>query len=329
MNMKLTNHIQIPKLGINAHFVDRHLMSYGHPSRRFKLTSSFPPVVLPIDWTKGNSLNFPIDGNDQYGDCLYAAPCHMDNTWTGNVGIESTFNESTIISDYLKLSGGDHGLNEQLIIPEWKKGLASNPTATILDAMDVDPTNQQLCHSAIYLFGGIIFMLDVPTAWINNFNTGYIWDVPTQANRNNGHATLWNGVESNGNYKVQTWGTYGYITPAGVEVCNPTGFIVFSMRWFNAQGIAPNGMHYSQLSELWTEAGGIGLPPSPFPPTPIPVPPVPPVPPVSIPDVGIYTHNKTIHAPGYTLNNGSFDQHKISIMLQGKVIITPKDWLPI
>ena len=48
-------------------------------------------------------------GNDRLGYCMYAAACHADNTFTGNVGSESTFDESTLEPAYEPLSGGDNG----------------------------------------------------------------------------------------------------------------------------------------------------------------------------------------------------------------------------
>ncbi len=325
----ITNHVEIPKLGITAHFVHRQLMKKGHPSKRFKLTPSFP-VAKPTDWTKSNSIDFPILGNADYGDCLYCAPLHFDQTMTANVGVESSFDESVVISDYLKLAGGqDTGLDQDMIIPAWKQGLASNSKVSILDALDVDPIDTAMIQSAIYLFGGVIFMLSVPDPWINNFETGYVWDIPAYPNPKNGHAVLWNGIDSNGRRKVQTWGTYGYITQRAVSICDPTAFTVFSMRWFNAQGIAPNGMHYIQLSKLWTMAGGIELPPSPFPapvgPTPIPTP----TPTPTTFDVGINIKNRTIFAPGYTLNGSVFDANKIVVQTNNKMILTPRGWTPI
>ena len=45
---------------------------------------------------------------------------------------------------------------------------------------------------------------------------------------------------------------------------------------FNASGIAPCGLDYPTLAQLWTTLGGSALPPSPFPtPGPVPVPPGP------------------------------------------------------
>lgn len=286
MTAPILKRIPLPKRGHMAHFHDRKAMKAGHPSRSFRLPAgkALPPVTLPVDWTKGNALSFPMDDNDTLGDCMYAAACHGDNTFTGNVGTESVFDPKTISSAYLALSGGDNGLDEGQIVGEWEKGLCGNAQASILDALDIDPTNPQLMAVAIQCFGGVQFMLDVPDAWINNFDTGVIWDAPATADQNNGHGVWLNAVDTNGDYKVQTWGTYCWLTPKGVPVCDPSAFVVFSLRWFSAQGIAPNGMTYDQLAALWVQCGGKQLPPSPFanPPIPTPTPtpsPVPPSPP--------------------------------------------------
>lgn len=266
----------LPKRGHFAHFHDRQKMKAGHPSRSFKAPAGgLPTPTLPIDWTKGNTLSFPMDGNDTYGDCMEAAAAHADNTFTGNAGTESQLAESALVQQYLAASGGDNGLDEQTLLNScWKPGLGGVAAATYLDALDIDPTNAQLMQAAVNLFGGSLFMLDVPDAWVQNFDTGAVWDAPATADQNNGHGVWWNGVDENGNYNVITWGSHCWITPAGVKVCDPSAFIVFSLRWFNSQGIAPNGMSYAQLAALWVQCGGNALPPNPFP-APAPTPPAP------------------------------------------------------
>jgi hypothetical protein len=278
--MANTKQMLVPQLGQLAHFTDREAMRNGHPVRRYKLYNgatnhALPAATLPIDWTKGDSLPFLMYGNDRLGDCMYAAGAHADNTFTGNASVESTFDEATLEKDYLALSGGDNGLDEGQLVGEWKKGLCSNPAASILDALDVDPTDAPLVQSALELFGGVLFMLAVPDAWVNNFRTGAVWDAPARANPQNGHGIWWNGVDAAGRYKLQTWGTHGWITPAGVAVCDPSAFVVFSLRWFNSKGIAPNGLSYDQLAAYWVQAGGKTLPPWSGPINPPPPPPPP------------------------------------------------------
>jgi hypothetical protein len=326
MTIKIpTRKVFLPKLDRHAHFTDRTPMKGGHPVlRRYKLyngenNQALPPATLPIDWTKGGTINYPYDDNDTLGDCEYAAAEHQDNTWTGNVGpTQSVFNDTATKEAYLALSGGDNGLDNGTMIGAWESaGLAGNADAKILDALDIDPTNAPMVASAMFEFGGVQFQLAVPTAWINNFKTGYIWDagpgiVAVEAN---GHAIHWPRILANGNYGIETWGTYGEITPAGVKVCDPTAFVCFSLRWFNAQGYAPNGRHITQSAALWLQAGGKQIPASIInsypPPTGPVVPPTPVTPtvgptPAPTPTPGPTPTPSPTPAPG-TVTEAQFD----------------------
>ena len=249
----------LPNLGISVRFQNRQAMKLGHPPRQFRLSGAYPAVPLPIDWTRNDTLVFPLDGNNVYGDCMYAAACHADNTFTGNNGTESSFGLNAIIQDYLQLSPNDTGLNVGQITGAWRNGLANIPAASISGVLSMDPTDAAAMQAAIYFFGGVFFMLSLPDAWLS-FDNGTIWDAPAVPDPAKGHAVWWNGVDGNGNYKLQTWGEHGWITPAGVRVCDPSCFVVFSMRWFNAQGIAPNGLTYTQLGDLWEQFGGFPMP---------------------------------------------------------------------
>jgi len=236
----------------------------------------------------------------------YGAPVGLNQNavMPYNGGVQKAFGVPLSV---LSVSGGDNGLDEGTLVPAWEapgiQGVTTGGVASILDALDIDPTNAALVQSAMFLFGPTFFMLDVPLRWINNFDPagGAVWDAPANPDPMNGHGVCWTGTDLQGRYRLQTWGSYVWITPAGVARCDPSGFTVFSLRWFNAAGYAPNGYHYTQLAAFWVAAGGKALPPSPFPqpapptptptptPTPIPVPvppgpvPTPPLPPVPAP----------------------------------------------
>jgi hypothetical protein len=248
----------LPRLGFFGHFQKRETMKVGRPTRNFNLSGDYPHVSLPIDWTMNNTLAYPMDGNDQYSDCLYAAACHGDNTFTGNNGSESSFNVNTIIQDYLRLSGGDNGLNEGQIVSEWRRGLANTSDATILAVQNVDPNDKSAMQAAIYFFGGVVFSLALPDKWKDSVppEGGVIWDAPAVPDPKNGHAVWFDAVDVNGYYRLQTWGSYAWITPAGVAECDPGCFVVFSRRWFNTAGVAPNGLTFSRLAALWIQFGG-------------------------------------------------------------------------
>ena len=254
-----TKRVYLPSLGRIASLLDREAMRVGHPVESLRKPSTvLPKPTLPFDWAK--ALSFPIDGNDIYGDCMMAAAEHADNTFTGDNGTESSFNQSLTVSTYLALSGGNNGLNSGQIISAWEGGLPGVPTAKIMDALNIDTTDAELVQTAMWLFGGLFFTLAIPDTWYNNFSTGGTWDSPATADSNNGHGVWWNGVDANGHYRMETWGTYGWITPGGVKVCDPGGFVAFSTRWFNSTGKAPNGYTYNQLAAYWKDMGGKALP---------------------------------------------------------------------
>lgn len=285
----MINTVYLPKLDIHVKLMNRDAIRRGHPMRSIAPKGPLPTATLPINWYQ--SFDFPMLGNDQYGDCMYAAACHGDQTFTGNNGKESAFDEATVISYYKKLSGGDNGLDEGQLVGEWEKGLCGEPTAKILDALDFDPTNDDLLNLIVQMFGGFIFMLDVPNKWISEFDGSgdTIWDAPASPNPLNGHGVWINGVDTNGNKKIQTWGSSVWMTPEGLKSCDPSAFVVWSNNWFNAEGKAPNGHTHDDLAALWVQLGGKQIPPfvppgpdpnpNPIPPTPPPGP--PPTPPVT------------------------------------------------
>ena len=85
------------------------------------------------------------------------------------------------------------------------------------------------------------------------------------ADKSNRHGIMFNGVDVSGRYKFQSWGTWGWLTPEGVAACVPSAFAVATLRWFDPQGYAPNGLHYTDLALLWVQLGGNVWPASPFP----------------------------------------------------------------
>lgn len=259
------NPVQLPD-GRTVVFTHRSVMHWSRPMRAdFRAPAGLPKIQLPVDWSKGGSVSYPMDGNDQYGDCMYVAACHIDNTFTAQVGTESTFDLATLISHYKALSGGDNGLNESQITGEWTRGLCGDPNATIIDSLDIDTTDEDLTTAAIYFFGAVFFMLSVPNRWINT-NDGDVWDIPAHPNPFNGHGVCWVGVDAQGRKRLITWGGTRWLTQAGVSACDPSGFVVFSKRWFDpASGLAPNGLSYDQLAELWVACGGKAPPANPFP----------------------------------------------------------------
>ncbi len=249
-------------------------------------------VTLPIDW--GKEFAFPMDLNDTYGDCYYAAGCHGDNTYTANAGTESVFSLTSIRTRYFALSGGDNGLGDSDMQGEMSnRYLADVPAAKIVSWANIDTTDAAAMQLALSRYGVVYFTFAVAPAWIRNSSKGALWDANTYTANRNGHAVIFNGCDTSGKYKLQTWGVYVWMTPAAVRVCQPGGWVAFSARWFDAKGFAPNGTHIVDLAKQWQADTGKSIPAaviSSFPPPGI-LPPLPPTPPPGGKNYVTYTIN--------------------------------------
>lgn len=287
---------------------------------------SLPAPPPSFDWSLNRKIKFPLDGNDRYGDCFMAAICHASNAMTGVVtGTPDAFDQAAIIAAYLKLSGGDNGLNTDQVMPYWRNGILGGPHK-IWDFMQVSATNPYAQLLAGWQNGGLIFTAALPDAWVANPHPGAAWDSGpgVQSNPNNGHAMYISGKNLDGSLNVETWGFDQPIklTPAGLALCDPELFCVASPDWFDSNGKSPTGIDYATYATVWRQEGGGMLPnitpaPSPTPtPTPKPVP-FPPLPP------GVISVIQTQVDALFTQLETSLSGHPILkgmvVMLQGKV----------
>ena len=256
-------------------------------ARGLMVKATFKATALPAPpatFDHAGSTPMPMLGNDRVGDCFYASACHHDSLMTGGVGSPSAFDLTKVLKAYNRLSGGDNGLSDQEIQGEWKnRGLAEVADAKIFDWLYLDWNDLDAVDAALYHFPGSQFTFTVPQRWISNSGTGAEWDAPCPAN-NNGHAVLFAGRDEKKRKKLYTWGTYVWITRAGVKSCDPDGFVVASERAFDKSGYNANKKHVTEVDKLWQSAGGKAFPAAviakfppigPTPPDPTPVPPGP------------------------------------------------------
>jgi hypothetical protein len=262
--------VNLPKHGGSVVFtMTREEMRKGHPTARFlrPAAPTVPPVTLPIDWT-GNaaaSLQMPMDGNDQYGDCMVAMACHCDNvrTWMLGKGTESTFDVNALTQWYLNLAGGDNGLDEGTLLQGWKQGLVNNSAATVVDYLDIDVNDSALTRYAMDQGFDVCLMWSVPDAFLNDFQTGARFDSPGIPNPNNGHGTPLIDCGTDGDFRLWTWGGWCWVSPAFVASVEPGAFVVFSTRGFDPKtGLDAKGVHITQRAQTWQTCGGKAIPAS-------------------------------------------------------------------
>lgn len=264
-----------------------------------KLTAP-PATTLPIDCTGNATVSCPMDANDTLGICGLAMCDHVDGIRTygqGKAGFtEIHANLAALIAQYEKVSGGDNGTNEDnLVGPSgvWTAaggGLAGDPTAVVVDHLDVDVTNVPLAQYCLDQFYCVEMAWSVPDTFLQGFAQGTVWPAAGIPDDNNGHFTpladIGGPSDSSGNqslngfYRLWTWGSWAWVSPAFVASVQPECFVTFSALQFNkTTGLDSHGRHVSDQAEKWVLIGGnaqavaavvAAFPPKPAPPAAAP-----------------------------------------------------------
>jgi len=159
----------------------------------------------------------------------------------------------------------------------WMTGLAGDATATVVDHLDVDPSNVplvQYCHDQFY---GICQAWAVPDAFLQQFQQGAEFLSAMTPDMNNGHFTAMSDVRADGAYRMWTWGAWCWVSQAFVMSVDAQCFATFSALQFNAQGFDSHGRHVSDVAAAWVSIGGSSAAVAPvvskFPPEVTPAPP--------------------------------------------------------
>lgn len=202
---------------------------------------------------------------------------------------EVQVDQSALIQQYLQVSGGDNGTDEDMLVgPDGilMSGLTGDPSLTVVDHLDFDITDQKLTQYLIDNYYTVQLAWSVPDEFIQTFGTGKLYSAPGIPDPNNGHYTPLSDVDAKGNYGLWTWGTYCWVSQAFVNSVQPQAFVTLGARQFNAQGYDSKGRHVSQQAAIWVQLGGnssiaqalvakfpAAVTPTPLPtPTPMPTP---------------------------------------------------------
>jgi hypothetical protein len=146
---------------------------------------------------------FPMDGNNQYGDCTIAALAHYITLANGLVGIKKIPAEQDVIDLYFKYTNGqDTGCNELDVMKSWhKKGCFGEKTPYYVA---IDPLNHREVMQTIWLFGAVYIGFNVQQNAISDFEKRIPWTAGTPTNE--GHAILTPNYDADFTTKSLTWG---------------------------------------------------------------------------------------------------------------------------
>ncbi len=240
-----------------------------------------PPVGLAlVDWI---SLvqSFPMYGNDQWGDCVWAAAGHMIEAWTRYAsGVSTEVTTQDLLAGYTAVTGfnpnaplingvnpTDNGTVIADMLAYWMKtGIAGHKILAY--AQVKDPAK---IMAALRTFGALLIGVNFPQSAMAQFNAGQPWTVVPGSPIEGGHAVH---VGFDGTtYKVVTWGAVEEVADPWWLAYVEEVWIVITPEWIEASGLTPSGVN---LQGLGAALSTITEQPNPFPaPVPAPTPPAP------------------------------------------------------
>jgi len=258
-------------LGKHPKKTDRRTLQFA----RYLDTRKLPTPPMVID----HAAKLPKDvgemGNDQYGDCTFAAAGHMIQSWSIYADYPmKVIPDKDIISAYFVLSPDDQGCYMLDVLNYWRKtGVGDDKIEAFVETAVASLSQAKL---AIQYFGSVYIGMSLP-----NTNTFGPWNVknPTwPANPSNGHCVCLLGYnDSTSMFKVATWGEVWDMSYDWFKKYVDECYAVLNDLSLNATGLSPEGFNLAALQNDLDHIGDPIVDPVPVPapvpvPTPIPTP---------------------------------------------------------
>lgn len=166
------------------------------------------PLPAPPPEVAAPELDYPMAGNDRYGDCTIAAVVHSDQASAAQTREPWTYpGDQTVEAEYFKLSGGqDTGLAESLVLQTWQREGLFGRTLAAFAPLAVKHT--QTIKQATWLCGCVYTGVLIPAPAQQQFAAGEPWDLtgtPADSEIEGGHAVPILGYNATGPI-VCTWG---------------------------------------------------------------------------------------------------------------------------
>lgn len=244
---------------------------------------AFQPPPPEVDYYSAVP-SWPMYGNDQLGDCTWAAIGHIVQAWTAHAGQERTPNTADIEQGYWETGtppsatgqpGGptDDGRMEPHVLTYWRHNGIPNEQDSIIGYAAVNHADINRVKFAIENFGGVYVALALPIT----AEQQTIWDyVPNDPNNQpyswGGHAVPILGYDSEYLYVV-TWGFVLKMTYAFWQHYGVASYALISSDFLDkaaAAGVDVPAIK-TQINALTSgDATGGDLPAEPADPTPSP-----------------------------------------------------------
>ena len=164
-----------------------------------------PPTSVDVP-----NAQYPIDGNDRYGDCTIAGVAHLIAAWDAEVNEKDAVPSSaTVVEEYLSITHGqDTGCNEQDVLELWRTdGLFGSKIAAYAP---VDHTSIIEIHQGVAFYGGAYLGIQCPPSAQEQFAEGVPWTYEGQRT-DDGHCIVALGYTPTA-LLCATWGGVAQVT---------------------------------------------------------------------------------------------------------------------
>lgn len=233
--------------------------------------------------------DWPMYGNDFYGDCVFAEQGHHVETITRyGQGATVKVTDGDVLAAYSAVTGfdpanteTDQGTIMQDGCDYWRKtGIGGH---RIVAFAAVNHTDLDQVKAAINVFGSVAIGFSFPAVAMDQFNNGQPWRVvASDGGIQGGHAVQVGAYDdATAMFKVTTWGAVQEMTAEFFARYVDEAWAVISQEWLDANGRSPEGRDLYGLGEDFSVLTGQ---PNPFPAPPVVVEPPVVVPPTPYPD---------------------------------------------
>lgn len=159
---------------------------------------------------------YPMFGNDQYGDCVWAGAGHETQIWSAEGGSPATFTDTGLLKAYSAVTGfnkndpnSDQGTDMQAAASYRRKTgiLDSHSKRHKVGAyVALTPGDVNQLYTATWLFGAVGIGIEFPAFAMDQFNARQPWDVSKHNTTIDGGHYIPAVGHHSGFINVVTWG---------------------------------------------------------------------------------------------------------------------------
>jgi hypothetical protein len=217
--------------------------------------STLPPIPSAFDWSMrdGVPLEYGMNGNDRFPDCVFASACHQVGTWTGQTGTEQVGTDADALDAYARFTGNsptdptnDAGASMLVTATQWQTMPIMGRTIKAFAVVDMK--RPDLVAAAANLFGGVWVGWALPAAWqgADEWMTGPSASGQWAPGSWGYHATHLSLV-SPAMLGIKTWGQHMCVTPGTLATYSDEGYVLTCDAWL-VDGRCPAGVDGESLA---------------------------------------------------------------------------------